>query len=333
MFSSEDLERVVRKIQKLHRFSGVRDRVVYPILRLGYGFSIRGLPISVDNFRVFEPKSHDLYVLSVDASLKTLFDCSTYRVVLAKVSIGIWRGRQRVFSLPSPIVRLGIVPSREAAFEWLFRVEIRSLLDVLGDLSSCKVDILLLDRSLVCPPVFSEKTRSLFLKFINFVRDKLQASVVGLSKSSQLRLCTGEPLIGYLLLLSNSVEELRGKCWIYYPVFSRGALPPWYFGDIAIVKFDPHSEHAFRLDFTLSMVNLDDIVSYLAYLLDPVTLGYPYPLRCVHEESRISRSEVELARLRLLDELKKFGLFNYFISDLRSSTFREKYLFGRVGIV
>jgi len=329
VFPKDDIERVLEKLRKMYLGSGSSTRSVYPVLRIGYGFVIRGLPIELSNFKVFKPRSHPYYLITVDASLKTLFDCGAYRVIEAKLSFGIWRGRERICSPKVLLKRISVVPSRDAAFEWLLRIELETLLKTIDELSPSKLDICLLDRALVCPPTYSDKTRSLFTEFIsNLVKRGI--TVVGLSKSTQLRVSTGESLIGYLLHLSSRSEELRYSRWVYYPVFSSRLLPPWYYGDIAIVKLDPDSEHAFRMDFVLSSgPTLDDIVEELAYLVDPVTPGYPYPLRCVHEESRFSRSEVEIDRLKFLEKLREYNLLEYFLSDVRSTSFRSTYLLKR----
>ena len=56
--------------------------------------------------------------------------------------------------------------------------------------------------------------------------------------------------------------------------------------------------------------------------------GYPYPLRAVHEMAKISENELEVDRMLFLEILKDKSFEKDFLSDLKSSSFREKYLWG-----
>ena len=94
----------------------------YPMLKVR-GKVIRGISIREENFHELIIRKHKKDVLSVDASLKTLFDCGTFQIVLAKISCSVWRGRNKIFDM-DPILRVKMVKSKLEAIEFLFNVEI-----------------------------------------------------------------------------------------------------------------------------------------------------------------------------------------------------------------
>ncbi|RLE70155.1 MAG: hypothetical protein DRJ37_06940 [Thermoprotei archaeon] len=61
---------------------------------------------------------------------------------------------------------------------------------------------------------------------------------------------------------------------------------------------------------------------------DLATPGYPYPLKAVHLESRITDSELEIDRAMFLEILKEEGLYEEFISDLHGADFKERHLWS-----
>jgi len=297
----------------------------YPMLKVR-GRIIRGIPIRDENFHKLTIKKHNKNILSVDASLKTLFDCGTFQVALAKISCSIWRGKSRVFDM-EPILRVKMVRSKLEAMEFLFNVEIETVTKISNKLS--KGDYCILDRALMAVPAYKESTR----KVLDELCEKLSwrsIRLVGISKSSQLELNTGESLLGHLL--HKSRYTLNDCSWYYYPIFRKRQYPRWYLGVITIVKFSGDSDHVFRVDINKRDITelevIDEILGEIAYLQDPAIPGYPYPPRSSHEEAKIGKQELAYIRLLFLEKLEEEGLKERFIANLKSTSFREEKLWA-----
>ncbi len=296
----------------------------YPLLRLS-GRKIIGFPIKEEKIRYLEPVPHRRRILAVDASIKTLFNLGGSRIVISKVTAGIWRGIRKIYSY-GPVKRIGLVWSKEEAGEWLLRLEVEAALQIAYRLGVG--DYCLLDRSLSIPPLLKKSTCELLDKLDRVIHAR-GAVLVGLTKSSRLKLNTGESLVGYLIRQAN--RRLRGVAWYYYPVFKEPNLPKWFLGDIAVAKLGDEAKGAFRVDVSrraLRSRNVERVLGELAYVQDLATPGYPYPLKAVHLESRITDSELEIDRAMFLEILKEEGLYEEFISDLHGADFKERHLWS-----
>ncbi|RLF15647.1 MAG: hypothetical protein DRJ97_03255 [Thermoprotei archaeon] len=297
-----------------------------PVLSVG-GRLIEGPKIDDRRFRVLNPLPNRRRFLSVDASMKVLFDCGSFKVVLIKVAAAVWRWR----SLPRryPIrKRFALVFSKLDAKEVLLRAELEEIEKAIEDLGPG--DYCVLDRPLMAVPALREETRRL----LEELDDELWGRgvvLMGVCKASKLKLNTGESLIGYLNYRGSRL--LRGSAWFYHPVFKSSQYPPWYVGEPCIVKFSGEAEHAFRVDVSRRALAEGDLERYLgelAFLQDASTPGYPYPVRGVHEDAKITEYEVEVDRALLLEELARRGLLERFLSDVRSSSFKEEALWGSI---
>lgn len=331
-FSKADLLLVVGKLRKLYGdLHGLQPTLdgrgvygLYPLLRVG-GRSIGGFPIDESRFSFVEVLPHRRRVLSADAGAKVLFDIGTFKVVEAKVIAGVWRGLRKL-GVFGPYKRLALVASREEAAEWLLRIEVEMLLKLSRYVGTN--DYVLLDRSLAAPPVLGRGTRGLLGKLDEMVSAR-GGILVGVTKASRLSLNTGESLIGYLLRLGDRFS--RGLPWYYYPIFRQGSLPAWMLGDIAVAKLSDSGENAFRIDISFKSLRerrVGDIIGELAHVQDGAVPGYPYPLKAVHDLSRISDSELEIDRMLFLELLRGERILEEFVADVRSSDFRQRYLWG-----
>lgn len=297
----------------------------YPVLKVR-GRIIRGISIKKENFHKLTIKEHSKNVLSVDASLKTLFDCGTFQIALAKISCSIWRRRRRIFDL-EPILRVKMVRSKLEAMEFLFNIEVETVLSFSNRLS--RGDYCILDRALMAVPAYKESTR----RVLDELCEKLSlrnVRLIGISKSSQLELNTGESLLGHLL--HRSKEIFSDSSWYYYPIFRVGQYPKWYLGVITVVKFSADSDHVFRVDINrrdaTKIEAIGEILGEIAYLQDPAIPGYPYPPRSSHEEAKIGRQELAYLRLIFLEKLEEEGLTERFIANVKSKSFREDKLWA-----
>lgn len=289
------------------------------------GKLVKGPPIDESKLRYLEAIPNKKKVLAVDAGIKVLFNIGTMKVVEAKVATGLWKGLREIM-VKNPIKRLAIVETKEEAGEWLLRVELEAVSKNLEKIGPG--DYLLLDRSLQIPMFCKESTKLLIEKLEKRTLAR-RAILVGLVKSSKLSLNTGESLIGYLIGLSE--KYFKGLPWYYYPVFRSSALPETLLGDIAIVKFSEKIDNAFRIDISrkaLRYADISKILSELAFLQDSALPGYPYPLKAVHELAKISEHELNVDRVIFLELLKEHKLDKFFLDDVKSSSFREKHLWG-----
>jgi len=329
-FEASDVFLLVEKLRAMYSegdarltLAGIKAKP-YPILRIG-GRLVRGLPVSDSRLKYLEPIQHRRRVAAVDASIKTLFDLGSARIVESKVVAGVWRGFERE-SVIGPYKRLALVRDKEEAGEWLLRVELEFAYRVAQRLRAG--DYLLLDRGLAIPPYLKDSTVRTFNKLERLLVSK-GVVLVGISKKCRIKLNTGESLIGYVVSLAE--RRLPGVSWYYYPVFSESAMPEWMYGEIVIAKFSEFSEAAFRVDLSeqcLRTRDMERVMGELAFIQDLATPGYPYPLKAVHDMSRIGDHEADLDRLRLLEIIRREKLDKFFAADLQSTAFKEKYLWG-----
>ncbi|RLE86685.1 MAG: hypothetical protein DRJ67_06650 [Thermoprotei archaeon] len=333
-FERADIELLIEKLRRIYeerrRYvqTTLDGRIVVkpaPMIEL-FGRVIRGIPIDDSKLRVLEPKPHRKLVIAVDASVKVLFNLGTSRIVVSKVIALAYRGLKRVKCLR--MKRLGLVESKAQAGEWLLRVEYEAALRALRELNGS--GYLLMDRGLLTPPILRPSTREL----ISRVERRALATgviVIGIPKVTKLSLDTGESVLSYLMKLAE--KRLKDTAWYYYPLFKLETLPPWMFGTPAIARLSEYSEKVLRIDIAkraLMRLDCEEILRELSFLQDPTTPGYPYPLRAVHEESRISDNEAELDKLVLLEELRGEGLKEKLLVNVKSVSFREKALWGEI---
>ena len=332
-FNKTDIMLVVNKLKKIYvdnrnilqyTLYGTPLIKPYPLLRI-QGKLVKGPPVDESKLRYLEATPNRKRVLAVDASIKVLFNIGTMRIVEAKVAVGIWKGLREII-VKNPIKRLAVVETKEEAGEWLLRIELEAVLKNIEKLGPG--DYLLLDRSLQIPSICRESTKLLIEKLEKQASAR-GAILVGIVKSSKLSLNTGESLIGYLIGLSE--KYLKNLPWYYYPVFKANTLPEIMLGDIAVVKFSENIDNAFRVDISrkaLRCIDISKILSELAFLQDTALPGYPYPLKAVHELAKISEHELNVDRVIFLELLKDYKLDRFFLDDVKSSSFREKHLWG-----
>ncbi|MCD6483073.1 MAG: hypothetical protein J7K83_02275, partial [Candidatus Aenigmarchaeota archaeon] len=132
--------------------------------------------------------------------------------------------------------------------------------------------------------------------------------------------------------LINIGEKIyKGDPWYYHPLFREENLPKWFLGDIIIAKLSELGENAFRIDISrhaLKHHTVEEILGRLSFIQDIALPGYPYPLKAVHEIAKISDNELEVDKMLFLDILKSKSFERDFLADLKSTNFREKYLWG-----
>ncbi len=315
----EDLEKVLEELSRIYSSRSQGSEELRPSIRTLKG-EIKGYPVKASRLRSIEPIPHRRPVLAVDASLKILFDLGSCKVLVARVVAGIWRGASRLRS-PEPVDRMTVAWSKDEAADWLLRIELKAAIDGLSLLGWN--GICLLDRGLIPPPKASTASRLMIRQLISKA-EKRHVLVAGFCKKSGVKLASGESLIGYVSAMADRI--LPETAWLYHPVFPERALRE--FGcDLAVVKLDCFSDTAFRADLA-NYRDLDWAVSELAYLGDDAAPGYPYPLRGVHEEAKISREELELLRSALADLLKEEGVLSRIAVNARVSGFKERYLWG-----
>ncbi len=291
----------------------------YPVMKLD-GRKIAGLPISKSRFRYLEPIPHRKKILSVDAGAKILFNLGTAKIIVAKVVAGVWRGTWRTRTY-GPVKRMTVVANLREAAEWLLRIELEAAISLAKGLGSN--NYVLLDRPLTLSSRVSDHTRFIYNKLFS-----TNLSIVGVCKKSSIKVVTGESLLGYLNLLGEKIY--RDMPWYYHPIFQLSKPPRWMRGTIAVAKFSGASI-PLRLDIdwkTYEKYGVEHVLGELAYLQDTASPGYPYPLKAVHELSRISDNELEMDKLLLLEELRDSGLDKRLLSDARTAGFRKTYLWG-----
>lgn len=289
----------------------------YPRLEVA-GRTIYGSPITDSGFRYIEEAPHSRPVYAVDAGAKILFDLGAYKIIVAKVAAAVWRGPMRIRTL-GPIKRIKVVDNLNDAAEWLAEIEIEAASRYARQYGTSSY--ILLDRPLMHPP--SGRVKRAFQKlFENAWR------VVGVPKSSRLKLSTGESLIGYIYRRGEKIY--KGAPWAYHPLFRNLSRIKLFRGSIAVAKLSPQGA-PFRFDVSWKLVErvgVERVLGELAYIQDPSSPGYPYPLKAVHQMSRIGENELELDRMLLLEELSDTGIGKMLLSDSKSVGFKKKYIWG-----
>ena len=333
-FEKADVELLIEKLRRVYEEERryvqltLDGRVVVkpvPVLR-AFGRVVRGVPVDDSRLRVLEPLPHRKPILAVDASVKVLFNLGSSKIIVSKAVALIYEGFERVEKMW--VKRIGLVESKFQAGEWLLRVEFELALTALRKLRGG--GYLLLDRSLLVPPILRPSTRGL-VKRVERRAASSGVVLVGIPKTTRLSLDTGESFLGYLARVAE--RRMRGAAWYYYPIFKPDSLPAWVLGELAIVKFSELSDSVFRIDISkrsLLYRDCEEVLREIAFLQDLGVPGYPYPLKAVHEESRMNSNEVELDRLLLLEYLKREGLDTRVLVDSKSVSFKERCLWGEV---
>jgi len=328
-----DLRMLVDKLRKIYGKNRRRIEYTlfgepifspYPIIRLRNKI-IRGYPISDSRLHYLEFIPHRHRVFTLDSSLKMLFNLGPYKIIIAKIVAGIWRGFNKIVDF-NPIMRINMVENRREAAEWLLRIELEAFLNIVDRIGFN--DYCILDRGLMALPAFKKSTRELIERLDKIVSAK-GGILVGISKASQLSLNTGQGLLGYLVYFAN--KRLPKTPWYYYPIFRTSSLPSWYIGDICVVKFSHEVENVFRIDVSrnsLYRTDIKHILGEIAFLQDPGIPGYPYPVKSVHDEAKIGRDEYEIFKHRFMEILEEEGILKQFLADIDSVSFREKFLLG-----
>lgn len=287
----------------------------YPLAKIR-GVRVRGPPISESRFRILDEIPHNFPVISVDAAARVLFDAGTYKIIAAKVVAGVWQGVERI-RLVGPYKRIQLFDDLRSAGDWLAEVELEAVLRLVREYPNSFV---LLDR----PLVFSPGTRA-EKAYIMLMRRNWR--IIGMPKSTSLRVSNGESLVGYLYRMGE--RYFKNLPWVYYPVVETSNLQKGGLS-ISVARL---SERAppFRIDTPYDMAErLDavEIAGMLAYLQDFSSPGYPLPLKIVHELSRISDDELELDRSLLVEDLSLSGVSTRMLEDAAGSEYKNRYIWG-----
>jgi hypothetical protein len=313
-----DLEGLIESLSRLYEASAKGPP--RPLMEVD-GRVLVGPPLDASSFHPLKPRFSRRRFLYVDASLKVLFDCGGFKAVEVKAAAVIWRREEPAKRLP-PRKRLTLAARRREAEEELLRAELEEAWEGLKLLE--EGDYCVLDR----PLVTARRLGGLLDDFAEACR-RMGVWLMGVCKSSRLRLSSGEPLMGYLNYLSS--RAMPGGGWFYHPLFQLEGAGLSFIGTPVAVKFSGESPYVFRVDVertALSEERLATCLSDLAGLQDTATPGLPYPVVGVHEEAKLSRHEVELDRARLLEALKDRGLLERFLASARSMNFKEEELWG-----
>ena len=289
----------------------------YPKARIG-GRTVTGPPITPARFKYIEPIPHTRPVYAVDAGAKILFDLGAYKIIVAKVAAAVWKGPMRVKTL-GPVKRIKVIDDLRDAARWLAEIEVEAAASYAR--RSGWGSYILLDRPLVHPP--SGRLRWAYERLL-----ESNWRVVGIAKSSRLRLSTGEGLLGHIYRLGEKIY--RGMPWAYHPVFRGLRRLRVFKGDIVVAKLGEEGP-PFRLDVSwklLERYGVERVVGELAYVQDPSMPGYPYPLKAVHQMSRISENELELDRMLLMEELSDTRLGRKLATDSMSVGFKRRFIWG-----
>ncbi|MEM1545464.1 MAG: hypothetical protein QXY40_01695 [Candidatus Methanomethylicia archaeon] len=312
---TESIDVIVDEIVNIFNIDS-RHGGIRPILKIK-GKTLYGFEIHDSYFHDLTPTPHDRGVLCVDASVKKIFDLGSLQIICIKVAWGLWRGRNKVNSSSKRV--FSIVNGKVEALSLLRSVEAETIL--LNSTLLRSGDICILDRPLMAIPTFKKSSFDVLASLENKLSNR-GIILVGLCKSTQLKLENGESIVGYLMF------RRREKPWLYYPVFED--TYPWILGRIVIACFN-NVEYAFRVDISPSISSIQDIkkiLSYIAYLQDSAYPGYPYPPLHVHNEAKISDSEIEVLRERIVEQLEEKAFLKRFLGSVRSGEFREDILWG-----
>lgn len=294
-----------------------------PVMRVGRRL-IAGPPLSPSSFRPLRPLPSDSTFLSVDASLKSLFDCGGLKVVVIKAAAAAWRLGGPAKRHPTS-KRLALVSSGEEAEEALLRAELEAASRALGELG--EGDVCILDRPLVSALEAKRAPREALREFR---AECLRRGVclLGVCKSSRLRLDTGEPLMGYLSYLGSKLAP--GEAWFYHPLFQLRERGFDFVGEPVAVRFNGSSPYVFRVDVESRTAEerLEECLGKLAALQDAASPGIPYPVLGAHEEAKVSKHEADMDRIRLLELLERRGVLERFLASVRSTSFKEEEMWG-----
>jgi hypothetical protein len=330
-FERADVEILAEKLRRV--FEGRRPQVTLdgavvakpvPVLNL-FGRTVLGVPVDHSKLRVLEPLPHKKLCAAVDASAKVLFNLGSAAVLESRVVVVAYRGAKRVAERVAK--RVALVASKFEAAEWLARVEYEAALKALAELAG--PGYLLLDRSLTAAPLYRPSTRELIAKV---ERRALAAGLVpvGVPKRTRLALDTGEGALSYIARMARKL--LGPSAFYYYPLFREESLPPFMLGSPAVAKLSELSENVLRVDVSrraLARAECGDLLGELAFLQDPSSPGYPYPLKAAHEESRLGGSELEVDRAVLAELLRDWGVGDLLLaSSAAYSSFKERSLWG-----
>lgn len=297
-----------------------------PLLNL-FGRVVRGLPVDASKLRVLEPVPHAKLTLAVDASVKVLFNLGASTIVESKVAVVAYEGVRRVWE--RKVKRVALVSSKFETAEWLARIEFEAAHKALTGLAGS--GYLLMDRSLTVAPLYRPSTRGVIEKV---ERRALAAGLVpvGIPKKTKLALDTGEGALGYIARMAS--RRLGGCAFYYYPLFREESLPPWMLGNPAVAKLSELSSSVLRVDVSrraLARVDCGDVLGEIAFLQDPSSPGYPYPLKAAHEESKIGESELEVDRMALTELLREWGVGDPLLAQSAAyASFKERSLWGDV---
>lgn len=318
----QGLDEVVDGLCRLYEVSADRP-TLRPVMRMGRRVIV-GLPLSPSHFRPLRPLPSDSTFLSVDASLKSLFDCGGLRVIVVKTAAAAWRLGGPAKRYPAS-KRFALVSSREEAEGALFMAELEAASRALKDLG--EGDVCVLDRPLVSA---LEARRALREALREFRLECLRRGVLllGVCKSSRLRLDTGEPLMGYLSYLGSRLAP--GESWLYYPLFQLKERGFDFVGEPVAVRFSGDSPYVFRVDVESCAAEerLEECLGKLAALQDAASPGIPYPVLGAHEEAKVSKHEADVDRIRVLELLERRGLLERFLAGVRSTSFKEEEMWG-----
>lgn len=322
-YMDPDVKMLVEKLNELYRLGGKGVQLTlegtvarpYPVAKIN-GAKIRGPPITESRFRVLDEIPHNLDIVSVDAAARILFDAGSYKIVSAKVVAGVWRGVERV-KLVGPYKRIQLFEDLKTAGDWLAEVELEAVLRLVREYPNSFV---LLDRPLVFTPGTRASRAYLMLLKRNW-------RLIGIPKSTSMRVSTGESLVGYLSRLAD--KNFKGMPWVYYPVFEAPHVQP---GGLAVSVARLSGEAPpFRVDvpyIAAERLDAEEVAGLLAYLQDFSSPGYPMPLKMVHELSRISENELDLDRSLLLEDLSMSGVSTRMLEDAAGSEFKARYIWG-----
>jgi len=313
-----DLELLVLKLRELYSSSS-SDKLLFPVVKIGK-VEVRGPPINERFLRYLEPIPSKKRFLALDASLKVLLDLNFCKVVVAKVSVGIWYKGRRIFS-PEPRIRVAVVKNKSEAGEWLLGVELEEASRHVSRLRTG--DYCLLDRGFIAYPRMSTSLKLIVKRTIEKSID-LGVLLVGIPKKSSVKLNNGLNALSLIARIAH--KRFPDMAWYYYPLLEerRGLT----FGSSAVVKFSEESNVVFRADLIGGEFDVGVVLGEISYLQDISLPGYPYPLKAVHEEARISDFELDCLRGMILDLLEGEGLIGYVVDDLNTTSFKERYLWG-----
>ena len=313
-----DIELVILKLRELYSNESWSSPL-FPMIKVGR-IQIKGPPIHERFLRYLEPIPNGKRFLALDASLKVLFDLGFCKLVIAKVSTGIWYSGRRIYS-PEPRVRVAVVKNKSEAGEWLLGIELEEVGRCLNRLRSG--DYCLLDRGLIIHPRISNPLKQVLKRLFEKSID-LGIILVGVLKKSNVKLSNGLNALSFIARIGN--RKFPEMSWYYHPLLER--KPDLIFGSSAVVKFDGEADVIFRADLVGGDFEVDRVLGEVSYLQDCSLPGYPYPLRAVHEEAKISEYELEHFKGVVLDLLEEEGLLDYIMDDLNTTSFKERYLWG-----